>query len=342
MAYSVKKSAVAKAAGLSVVLLLSACSHDQHYKREINGNEDYLNAAGLNDLNVPSGMILPLESGQYQVPQASSQGATGKMLDIRPPAQPLALLNGSRTQFSGTDAVLVIQGTPSDIWSQVITSLQDKKVTIAERNDAEQQLSTDWINWNRPDEDQQYRGRYQVAVQQQSYQTVVRVHPLTLEQKGVAVTGQSEIQRYTAQLLNDISAEMSRVQAERLNNANNVSGSIDVQSGADDTGLPDIIVRAPFAATWDRLPAALKRAGMTVSDKDRSEGSLNVSYKALSSSDWDALGAKDPGLDNGKYKLQLGDLDNRSSLQFIDPRGHVLTQSQNDALVSVLQAAFNK
>ncbi|RXY63872.1 hypothetical protein DD570_30535, partial [Klebsiella pneumoniae] len=33
-----------------------------------------------------------------------------------------------------------------------------------------------------------------------------------------------------------------------------------------------------------------------------------------------------------------GDLDNRSSLQFIDPKGHTLTQSQNDALVAVFQA----
>jgi len=42
----------------------------------------------------------------------------------------------------------------------------------------------------------------------------------------------------------------------------------------------------------------------------------------------------------GDYKLQVGDLDNRSSLQFIDPKGHTLTQAQNDALVAVFEAAF--
>ena len=47
-------------------------------------------------------------------------------------------------------------------------------------------------------------------------------------------------------------------------------------------------------------------------------------------------------LPNGDYKVQVGDLDNRTSLQFIDPKGHVLTQSQNDALVAVFQAALNK
>lgn len=48
------------------------------------------------------------------------------------------------------------------------------------------------------------------------------------------------------------------------------------------------------------------------------------------------------GLVSGDYKLQVGDLDNRSSLQFIDPKGHTLTQSQNDALVAVFRAAFSK
>ena len=81
---------------------------------------------------------------------------------------------------------------------------------------------------------------------------------------------------------------------------------------------------------------------MEVTDSNRSQGSLNVTYKAPGSGTWDEIGAKDPELPNGDYKVQVGDLDNRSSLQFIDPKGHVLTQSQNDALVAVFQGALNK
>jgi outer membrane protein assembly factor BamC len=81
---------------------------------------------------------------------------------------------------------------------------------------------------------------------------------------------------------------------------------------------------------------------MKVTDSTRSTGSMAVTYKPLSDSAWQDLGAKDPGLVSGDYKLQVGDLDNRSSLQFIDPKGHTLTQSQNDALVAVFQAAFSK
>ena len=67
-----------------------------------------------------------------------------------------------------------------------------------------------------------------------------------------------------------------------------------------------------------------------------------MTYKSISSSSWDDLGAKDPELKEGDYKIQVGDLDNRTSLQFLDSKGAPLTQSQNDALVSVFQAAFSK
>lgn len=54
------------------------------------------------------------------------------------------------------------------------------------------------------------------------------------------------------------------------------------------------------------------------------------------------LGASDPQLPSGDYKIRVGDLDNRSSLQFIDPKGHTLTRAQNDALVAAFEAAFSK
>ena len=107
-----------------------------------------------------------------------------------------------------------------------------------------------------------------------------------------------------------------------------------MQSAADDTGLPMLVVRAPFNLVWQRLPGALEKVGMKVTDSTRSQGSMALTYKPLSDSSWQELGARDPQLVSGDYKLQVGDLDNRSSLQFIDPKGHTLTQSQNDALVA--------
>lgn len=93
MAYSVQKSRLAKVAGVSLVLLLAACSSDSRYKRQVSGDEAYLEAAPLAELHAPAGMILPVTSGDYAIPVTNGSGAVGKALDIRPPAQPLALVS---------------------------------------------------------------------------------------------------------------------------------------------------------------------------------------------------------------------------------------------------------
>lgn len=95
---------------------------------------------------------------------------------------------------------------------------------------------------------------------------------------------------------------------------------MDVQSAADDTGLPMLVVRGPFNVVWQRLPAALEKVGMKVTDSTRSQGSIAVTYKPLSDSELAGTGRKRSSLVSGDYKLQVGDLDNRSSMQFIPIR----------------------
>ncbi|MET6735823.1 outer membrane protein assembly factor BamC [Klebsiella variicola] len=344
MAYSVQKSRLAKVAGVSLVLLLAACSSDSRYKRQVSGDEAYLQASPLSELHAPAGMILPIQVGDYNIPVANSTGSVGKALDIRPPAQPLALVSGARTQFNGDTATLMVEnGRSGSLWAQVTSILQSKNYVIAKRDDASQTLSTDWVEWNRLDEDQQYRGRYQISVKPQGYQQAVVVKLVNLEQAGKPVADPASLQRYSTAMLNVISEGLDASATSAQNAAQRSAGAtFDVQSAADDTGLPMLVVRAPFNMVWQRLPGALEKVGMKVTDSTRSQGSMALTYKPLSDSSWQELGARDPQLVSGDYKLQVGDLDNRSSLQFIDPKGHTLTQSQNDALVAVFQAAFNK
>ncbi|MEN0583810.1 MULTISPECIES: outer membrane protein assembly factor BamC [unclassified Kosakonia] len=344
MAYSVQKSRLAKVAGVSLVMLLAACSSDSRYKRQVSGDESYLDAAPLAELHAPAGMILPVQNGDYTIPVANGSGAVGKALDIRPPAQPLALVSGARTQFTGDTATLMVEnGRNSTLWPQVVSILQGKDYSIDKRDDATQTLTTGWVDWNRLDEDQQYRGRYQISVKPQGYQQAVVVKLVNLEQAGKPVADAASLQRYSTEMLNVISSGLDKTATDAQNAAENRSVStLNVQSAADDTGLPMLVVRGPFNVVWQRLPSVLEKVGMKVTDSTRSTGSIAVTYKPLSDSSWQELGARDPGLASGDYKLQVGDLDNRSSLQFIDPKGHTLTQSQNDALVAAFQAAFNR
>ncbi len=110
---------------------------------------------------------------------ANSTGAVGKALDISSRRRSrLALVSGARTQFNGDTATLMVEnGRSGSLWAQVTGILRSKNYVIAKRDDASQTLNTDWVEWNRLDEDQQYRGRYQISVKPQGYQQAVVVKP---------------------------------------------------------------------------------------------------------------------------------------------------------------------
>ncbi|WP_434524519.1 outer membrane protein assembly factor BamC [Photorhabdus asymbiotica] len=345
MAILLQKSKVMKIAGMSLAMLLAACSSDQSYKRQVNGDYAYLEAPPLKALNVPAGMILPLQNGEYDIPPTISKGLIGKELDIRPPSQALALLSGSRTENSIKSSKLLLENTPenSNLWSQINNVLLKKGDKISQRDDANQTLVTDWIEWQRTDEDVPYQTRHRISIAHQNYQIELSVANEGLRQGGQQVTDPVEIQRYNALMLNELIEGVNR-QRERMSDnpsAHNL-GPLDVQSGGDTSGLPQMIVRAPYNIVWDRLPAALEKVGMKVGNRSRSTGSITVTYKSLSTSDWKSMGVNEPSISEGDYKLQIGDLNNRSSLQFISDKGKPLTQVQNDELVAVLKAAFSQ
>ncbi len=342
----VPKLIVVRATVVSLMLLLLvACSAEQRYKRQVSGDETYLDAPALQALHVPAGMSLPLKNSAFDVPAGNLTGAVGKHLDIRPPVQPLALLEGSRAEYANGISQLLLENNAQNrnLWKQVVRAVQDNGVPIASRQNTEQILITDWLKWPRADEDIPFEGRYQISVQPQSYQLLLLVKSLGLQQAGKAVPDNAEIQRYNSTMLNHIISELDK---QRTNSENNQvalnTGTLYVQSGNDDTGLPVLIVRTSYTTLWQRLPAALAKAGMRAGNSSRSQGTLKVSYKSPGNTSWDALGAKDPQLKEGNYTLQMGDLGNRSSVQFSDAKGHRITQTQNDALVAVFQAALNQ
>ncbi|MBC8954342.1 outer membrane protein assembly factor BamC [Xenorhabdus sp. PB62.4] len=344
MATLLQKSKVMKVAGLSLVVFLAACSSDQRYKRQVSGDESYLETPPLKALNIPAGMILPLQNSEYNVPEVVSTSAVGKNLDIRPPLQALALLTGSRIENSAKSSKLLLENSPeySKLWSQVNDLLTKKGYQISQKDDAAQTLTTDWVTWTRADENIPYQGRYRISVTQQNYQTALSVSNEGLKLGEKEVTDPVEIQRYTVLMLNELASDLSQQQEESSQNNAKDSGALSVQSGSDNTGLPRIIVRAPYNVVWNRLPYTLESVGMQVTDRTRSTGAIAVTYNGLSSSNWKALGVEAPSISEGNYKLQVGDLDNRSSLQFISEKGKPLTQSENDQLVAVLEAAFSK
>nr|MBG3152826.1 outer membrane protein assembly factor BamC [Proteus mirabilis] len=345
MATLLHKSKIMKVAGLSLVVLLAACSSDQRYKRQVSGDESYLETAGLKNLAIPAGMMLPLQNGEYDIPTPKRTEPVGLALDIRPPTQALNLLSGSRSENNADNSRLLLPNSPENttLYEQVSSILKEKGIAIVKSDAGQKELHTDWITWLRADENVPFQTRQRLVIAQSGNVISLTVTNEGLRQGETEMTDPAEVKRYNILMLNELVDGLNRMRNLSENTASsNIQGIIDVQSGSDNAGLPVIIVRAPFDVVWDRLPIALESVGMKMGDRTRSKGSIEVTYKGMSSANWSALGVDRPTVEEADYKLQVGDLNNRSSLQFISDKGKPLTQSQNDQMVAALKAAFSK
>lgn len=108
-------------------MLIVGCSNDQNYKREVDGNDDYLKAPALKPLTVPTGMTVPTQSSDYYVYTTSTNGELGKKVDIRPPLLPIPTIADAYATY---DKGVVTLDAPanSGVWNSIPTTL---KITIS-------------------------------------------------------------------------------------------------------------------------------------------------------------------------------------------------------------------
>lgn len=234
MATLLQKSKVMKVAGLSFVVLLAACSSDQRYKRQVSGNEEYLDAAPLQVFNVPQGITLPLQNGEYDIPKITSSGPVGKALDIRSPVLTISQLENLRTEDSAGSSRLLLDNTPenSALWSQVTMILEQRGIPVTSKNDGSHSIETDWVKWERADEDVQVDSRHKVTVQPQGNMIALIVTNLGLRQGTESLTDQAEIQRYNKLLLNELTDSLYALRdTSNKKSRQSAYGMIDVQSG---------------------------------------------------------------------------------------------------------------
>ncbi|MFV9997655.1 MAG: outer membrane protein assembly factor BamC [Arsenophonus endosymbiont of Dermacentor nuttalli] len=343
MAKLLHNSKVIKLAGLSLAVLLVACTTNQRHKRQVSGGESYLNTPPLKKLTIPEGMSLPLENGEYDIPPANQNGTVGKALDIRPPIQILSLLSYTQIENSLTASRLFLSNTAenSALWSQINYILQQKAIKVEQNNEPEHSLITDWITWPRGDEDIPLQTRQKIQLDSQNNQIVITVTNEGMKQGEESISDPLEIQRYNILMLNELIDSINKLRNSAT--SSDVQGRytiIDVQSGSDSSGLPQIIVCAPYDVVWERLPSVLESIGIQVGDRSRASGAISLTYNGMNNDDWQAIGVNT--VPKGDYKLQVGDVNNRTSLQFVALKGTTLTQKQNDAMVAVLKAAFSK
>lgn len=193
-------------------LLVAGCSTDQRYKREVEGNENYLQSSELKPLIVPNGVRVPTESADYHVFKAAREGEVGKNLDIRPPVLPLPTIADSYATYEN-GMIKLDSPEYSGFWSQIPAILSANNIAT-ERSD-KSAIKTGVRLVNRSDEEQSVEATYLLQRRVASGREYITIELTSLKRMGQDISGTTESQYYTAEffnlLMNQVSSSSSQV-----------------------------------------------------------------------------------------------------------------------------------
>ncbi|MGP1932175.1 MAG: outer membrane protein assembly factor BamC, partial [Arsenophonus sp. ET-DL12-MAG3] len=183
---------------LLLVIFLTACIDNQHYKRQIISNESYLNTPSLKKLIIPKGILLPLRNIEYDILLVNQDGPIGKALDIRPPIQILSLFINSYLYNSLTESRLFLNKKveKNTIWQIINIILQQKMIKIKYKNNFDYSLITDWITWPKRNKDIFLQTRQKIRLNSRNNQTIITVSNEGIKHGKKNIADPVEIQRY--------------------------------------------------------------------------------------------------------------------------------------------------
>nr|WP_086941211.1 outer membrane protein assembly factor BamC [Thaumasiovibrio occultus] len=325
----------------SVLLLLTACSNNEAL-RQAKQDFKYLDTPPLGELNVPAGSQLPVLN-DYDIPAMTQyQGPIGSQVDIRPPVQVLALIPGARTDVDNKGNVQIWLAKPEDLtrlWR--VTNEMLVQNQVATRVQTGDTIETDWISWEQSgDDNSDVKSRYVIRQVNEGRQAGLDISLVEWQRGGQQLEiDRALVDRYSALMTNLITVQYDEeLRAETLRIAQEQIKQIPVSMGRDRSGLPVIIARTTFDVFWERAPSLLDEAGFTLDSRNRSQGELMVKFKAEDDEYWEQLGVKPIRLDNRTYRIQLGDLGNRTSINITDTQGKALPEEALQSLAVGLGA----
>lgn len=195
-------------------LFIAGCSSDQRYKREVEGNENYLKSPELKPLIVPEGIILPAQSNEYYIYKAAKEGQVGKALDIRPPELPLPSINDSYATY---DEGMIKFDSPEEegFWSKIPNILSNNNI-VTEQNDSSV-IKTGTRLINRGDDLVPVEATYLLKRQLIGGREYITIELTSLKKAGENLAGTIENQYYTVDFFNML-MNPNRVVANQASN----------------------------------------------------------------------------------------------------------------------------
>ncbi|RYU69458.1 outer membrane protein assembly factor BamC [Aliivibrio finisterrensis] len=329
--------------GSLMIAVLSACSSSPTERRQAKQDFKYLDTPPLEEWKQQA-EAKPEFYPQYDIPKGEYSGGIGKDVDIRPPQQVLELIPGARIEEQKGEVTvwLVREEDVDKLWKTVLTLIEKRNIGIVSQSD--NKIETDWLKWNSEDEDHEFGARYNIEKLSEKNRSGFQIMLIDwqVDGKQTEVT-QANKARYNILMTNLVTSaydeqlrEEARIRAEEL------VKRIPISMGQDRSGLPVIIARAPYNIFWERLGELLPMMGLTIEDRNRSQGTIEVKYKEPDDEFWEEIGTKPLSFEGRTYNLLLGDLGNRTSINVTDAAGKPVNEATLDSVVPVLAAMIEK
>lgn len=349
--------------GLVGAALLVGCGSMEE-RRRANRDFDYRDAKlAAAPFKVPSNLTSPTLSSEYLIPLLSDQaakGAVGPQIDVRPPAQLLNIVPGSRAETGKNDVTMWYtarsagQAIDNQIWAMLANFLASRAVAVAKLDQGARVLDSDWFvsnsllkQWNADEDDefklrQRYRfslrndparGRAGLNVQLLEHQAFVDdeldTRPLT----------DLERRRYAVRMLNQVSLYIDS-QLKLAKQAPQNTG-IPLRLGFDSNGQPAWIAQSAFETTWKRTLDVLPKLNFVVLDSQPALGLIEVSYEEPASGFWSRQGLTPFQLLSGKYRLQLSELEDKTAITMMDDKKKLVNSAVISQIYITLSQAFS-
>lgn len=195
------------------LFLVGCTSSDQRYKREIEGNDNYLKTPELRPMIVPEGMTIPRETNEFYVVKSTYEGDVGKALDIRPPQLPIPTTIDSYATY---DRGVVTLDMPSgdSFWQNMLMILRNKNISIESQNSNELQTGRVFINRGTSEYAETADATYLVQQRVLSSRTFVTFRTTSLTRNGDEITNPIDVQYYTVYFFNMLMGEMAPTQSD--------------------------------------------------------------------------------------------------------------------------------
>lgn len=280
---------------LTLILNMTACGWlfgDDGMFRD--RGEDYRKARVEPELTLPENIESPAMEGNYAIPPISDQSKLQSAFVVPRPESLAeeAERDNVRINKLGDQKWILVNDSPGEVWPRLRGFLDLNQLTLARTDAVNGLLETAWMQ---PAAEDSLKERYRLRIEQGVQRGTCEVYVLQADlragrEEWPAVSSNSErediMTQELSQYLADSTAEasVSMLAQQAIDSA----GRVSIEQPKE--GEPYLKLDLPFSRAWASLNLAVKKAGFTLDDLDRSQRLVYVNYIA-----------EDPDADEGGF-----------------------------------------